>query len=97
VSISSRRYASHVALVSSIHEPSNCLEEERCDTWMEYDGGIDSKFSIDGSVVEYKGRLVGFYNIEGVEHDVTLDLGLSWDEGVDPIQVVLEFRDFWGA
>jgi hypothetical protein len=30
-SISPRRYASHVALVSSICEACNCFEEERCD------------------------------------------------------------------
>jgi len=34
-SIPPRRYASHVALVSSISERSSCLEEERCDASME--------------------------------------------------------------
>jgi len=37
VSIPPRRYASHVALVSSIHEPSSYLEEERCEALMECD------------------------------------------------------------
>jgi hypothetical protein len=41
VSIPPRRYASHVALVSSICEPSSCLEEERCDTLMEDDVWVD--------------------------------------------------------
>jgi hypothetical protein len=40
VKIPSRRYASHIALVSSINEPSSCLEEERCDTLMEDVVGI---------------------------------------------------------
>ena len=30
-SVPPRRYVSHVALISSIHETSNCIEEERCD------------------------------------------------------------------
>jgi len=30
-SVPLRRYASHVALVSSIRETSSCIEEERCD------------------------------------------------------------------
>jgi hypothetical protein len=60
VSIPPRRYASHIALVSSICEPSSCLEEERCDTLMEDDVGIDSMFVVDGSIVEYRDRVVGF-------------------------------------
>lgn len=54
------RYASHIALVSSIFELSTCLEEERRDTLMEDDAMIDSKFVIDKSIVEYKDRVVEF-------------------------------------
>jgi hypothetical protein len=35
-SVPPRRYASHVALVSSIHETSNCIEEERCDDEIDF-------------------------------------------------------------
>jgi len=40
-SILLRIYVSHIALVSSICEPSNCLEEERCGTLMEDDFCVD--------------------------------------------------------
>jgi hypothetical protein len=33
---------------------------------------IDSKLAIDGSVVEYRDRVVGFSQVEGVDLDVTL-------------------------
>ena len=60
VSINLRRYASHIALVSSMHEPSNCLEEERHDTLMEDNLKISSKFATNGILLEYNNRIVGF-------------------------------------
>jgi hypothetical protein len=51
------RYASNIALVSSICVPSSCLEES-CDTLMDDDVGIDSKFVADRSIVEYRDRVV---------------------------------------
>jgi hypothetical protein len=42
-SIPPRRYAKHIALVSSICGPSSCLEEERCHTLMEDDVCVDFK------------------------------------------------------
>jgi hypothetical protein len=73
VSIPLRRYASHIALVSSIHEPSSYLEERRCDT---YD--VDSGVATNVSIAEYKDRVDGFSWIERVAHDVTLTLGFFW-------------------
>jgi hypothetical protein len=35
VSIPPRRYANHIALATSICEPSSCFEEVRCDALME--------------------------------------------------------------
>jgi hypothetical protein len=52
-SVPPRRYASHVALVSSIHETSSCSLEERCDALME-DVEIDSRVAVDGSIMEYR-------------------------------------------
>jgi len=60
-SIHPRRYASHVASVSSICEPSSCSLEESCDTLMEDDAKIACRFATDGSIVEYKDRVDGFY------------------------------------
>lgn len=60
VSIPPRRYASHVALVSSIYMPFNCIEKERCDTLMEDDAEIDSRFVANGGIIEYKERVNGF-------------------------------------
>lgn len=42
-SIHPRRYATHIALASSICEPSNSLEEVRCDALMEDDVWVDPK------------------------------------------------------
>jgi hypothetical protein len=42
-SIPPRRYANHVVLISSICEPSDCFEEERCDALMEDDVWVDSE------------------------------------------------------
>jgi hypothetical protein len=39
---------------------------------MEDDVEIDSMFAVDGSIVEYKDKVVGFSQTEGVDHDVTL-------------------------
>jgi hypothetical protein len=72
VSITPRRYARNVVLVSSIHMPSSFLKEDKYDTLMEDDTNIDSRFEINGNIVEYYGKVVRF----------------SWDEGVDLIQVV---------
>jgi hypothetical protein len=36
VSVPPRRYASHVALVSSIYETSSCIEEEICDDEIDF-------------------------------------------------------------
>jgi hypothetical protein len=58
ISVPPRRYVSHVALVSSIRETSSCSLEERCDTLMEDDVEIDSRFVVDGSIVEYKGKVI---------------------------------------
>jgi hypothetical protein len=55
-----RRYVSHITLISSICEPSSALEEERCDTLMEDDDGVDSMFVINGSVVDYMDMVVGY-------------------------------------
>jgi hypothetical protein len=52
VSIPPRRYGSQIALVSSICESSNCLEEEKHDTLMEDDARIDSRSLVDGIIVE---------------------------------------------
>ena len=53
-SILPRRYASHIALVSSIYVPSICYEEERCGgTLMENGVGIDSMIANTGSIIEY--------------------------------------------
>jgi hypothetical protein len=57
-SVPPKRYVSRIALVSSIHETSSCLGEERCDTLMEDDVEIDSRFVADGSIVEYKGKVI---------------------------------------
>jgi hypothetical protein len=76
------RYASHIALVSFIYVPSSCLKE-RCDTLMEDDVGIDSKFAIYGSVVDYMNNIIGYSQIEGVDHDVVLASIFFQDEGVD--------------
>jgi hypothetical protein len=34
------------------------FKEERCDTLMEDDVEIDSRFAVDGSIVEYRDRLM---------------------------------------
>jgi hypothetical protein len=57
-----RRYARHVALFSSIYEPSSCLEEETFDTLMEDDVEIDTRIIMDGSIIEYKDRVDGISN-----------------------------------
>jgi hypothetical protein len=36
--------------------PSSCLKEERCDTLMEDDAEIHSRFAVDGSIVAYRDR-----------------------------------------
>jgi hypothetical protein len=55
-SVSLRGYVSHVALVSSIHKTFNCSLEQKCDALME-DVEIDSKVSVDGSIMEYWDRM----------------------------------------
>ena len=52
MSVPPRRYASHIALVSSIYEPSNCLEEERCDTLMDNGVKVVSIIVVDDISVE---------------------------------------------
>ena len=42
---------------------------------MEDDAQIDSKFANDGSIIEYKDRVVGFSQTKGVDHDITFVLG----------------------
>ena len=66
-SIPPRRYASHIALVFSICEPSSSLEEESCDTLMEEDAKVSSSTTIDGRIVEYRDKVIGFS-----QTDVTL-------------------------
>jgi hypothetical protein len=80
VSITPRRYASHVALDSSIHDLSSCLEEEMCHS-LEDDAEVYSMFTTDGSIVEYKDMIVGLSQRERVAHDVALALGSNG--GVD--------------
>jgi len=60
VSIPPKRYVSHIALVSSIHEPSICLEEDRCYTLMEGDVEVDSMITSYGSSIEYRDKVIGF-------------------------------------
>ena len=56
---------------------------------------IDSRLAVDGSVVGYRDRVVGFYQGEGVDLDNTLALGFSQMEGVDPKEgVVLVVKGF---
>lgn len=59
-SIPSRTYASHVALVSSIHAPSSYLKEERCDNLTKDDDDFDFSFEVNVSIVEYRDKVVGF-------------------------------------
>jgi hypothetical protein len=50
---------------------------------------IDSKLAVDGSIEEYKDRVVGFSQKEGVDLDEILALvtrGFSWKEGVDLVE-----------
>ena len=56
----SRRYASHVAFFSSIHEPSSCSLEGRCYTLMEDDVEMDSRFVVDGVLESTRRRLIDF-------------------------------------
>jgi hypothetical protein len=58
VSVPPRRYDNHNTLVSSLNETSIYSLEERCDTLMEDDVEIDYRFSIDGSIVEYRDKVV---------------------------------------
>ena len=76
-SIPSRKYASHIILDSSICEPFRYLKDERCDTLMEDHANIDSKFIVDESIAKYMHRVVGFFHIKGLDHDVTLSSRLS--------------------
>jgi hypothetical protein len=104
VSIPPRRQDSHVALFISIHESSSCSEEERCDTLMEDDVEIDSRFIANGSIIEYMDRFdgftqtkvvfYGFSQIEGVSHYVNLALGFSQDEGIVLVQDGLVAKGF---
>jgi hypothetical protein len=52
-SLSPSKYTSCVALISSIHETSNCSLEERCDALME-NVKIDSSVAANQSVMEYE-------------------------------------------
>jgi hypothetical protein len=61
---------------------------------MEDDVGIVSIFVIDGSIGEYKDRVVEFSQTKGVDHDDTLASRLSQDEGVDLVQVGLVAGEF---
>jgi len=45
--------------------------------------GINSKFVANGSVVKYRDMMFGFFEEEGIEHDVSLPLGFSQKEGID--------------
>jgi hypothetical protein len=58
-SIPPRRYASHIIMVSSILEPSSCLEEEMYDTLMEDDAKVDSMIATNESIVVYREMIVG--------------------------------------
>jgi hypothetical protein len=71
-SIPPKEYTHHVAFVSFIYMPFGCLEEERCDTLMEDDANIDSNVANYGNIIEYRDRVVGFSQTNGVDHDVTL-------------------------
>jgi hypothetical protein len=86
-SVPPRRYDSLIALFSSICESSNCLEEGRCDTLMEDDVGVVSRFAIDVSIMQYKDKDFIFSQIEGVDHEVTIDLDLFQGEGINLVQV----------
>ena len=48
---------------------------------------IDSKLAVDGSVIEYRDRDVGFSQAKGVELDDILALRFSKKEGVDLAQI----------
>jgi hypothetical protein len=61
---------------------------------MEDDVEIDSRFAVDGSIVEYKDKVDGFSQTKGVAHDVTLASRFSRDEGVDLVQVVSVVEGF---
>jgi hypothetical protein len=52
MSVPSRRYVNHVALIDFIHEPSSCSMEERCDNLMEDDTKTDSRVVAKGSIIE---------------------------------------------
>ena len=62
-----------------------CLED-RCDKLTNDNAETDSMFATNESIVKY--RVVGFSQLEGVDHDVTLALGFCRDEGFDLVQVV---------
>jgi hypothetical protein len=67
VSVPPRRYASHVALVSSIYMTFQLsIEQERCDTLMEDDVEIDSRFAAEWEFVEYRDRVDEFSQTERV-------------------------------
>lgn len=85
VSVPPRRYASHVVLVSPIHEISSCSLEDRCDALIE-DVEIDSKVVPNGSFMEYEAmRYYRFKYIKGVSLGYTLTYRLFQDEVVDLI------------
>jgi hypothetical protein len=48
---------------------------------------IDFKLVVDGSVMEYKDRVVVFSCVERVDHDDTLVMGISQKEGVGLVEV----------
>jgi len=49
---------------------------------------IDSRLAVDGSVVEYRDRVVGFSQGKAIDLDVTLASGLNQKEIVDRVKVV---------
>ena len=55
---------------NGVNKPSSCLEEEKCDALMEDDAEIDYRIAVDGSIVEYRDMVDGFYQTERVAHDV---------------------------
>jgi len=89
-----RRYASQVALISSIHETSSCSLEESCYVLME-DVGIDSRVTTNGSIMEYEARrYFGFSQTKAVSLGNTLTFGFSRDEGLDLVRIGSIARGF---
>ena len=53
MSLTHRRYANHIALATSICEPSNCFEEVRCDALME-ENDVWVTFPFQQPIIESK-------------------------------------------